>query len=117
MDGIIAWYAIVVGAVMVVWWVLEIRGGALHRGDRTTSEIGLHLAAELLTAAILVVGGVVLLTADATGLVSVGLGMLLYTVIQSPGYFAARREYPPVVMFGVLAVLTIAALTVLLLGH
>ena len=117
MDGLIAWYAIVVGGVMVVWWGLEIRGGALGRGDRTAAEIGLHLAAELLTAAILVIGGIVLLTTGTTGVVSVGLGMLLYTVIQSPGYFAARREYPPVVMFGVLAGLTIAALTVLLLGR
>ena len=40
----------------------------------------------------------------------VGLGMLLYTVIQSPGYFLARHERAPVVMFAVLALLTIAAI-------
>ena len=36
--------------------------------------------------------------------------MLLYTVIQSPGYFVARHERAPVVMFAVLALLTIAAI-------
>ena len=32
----------------------------------------------------------------------VALGMLLYTVIVSPGYFAQRGEWPLVAMFGVL---------------
>ena len=35
--------------------------------------------------------------------------MLLYTVIASPGYFIARHQRAPAVMFA-LAVLTIAAL-------
>ena len=42
----------------------------------------------------------------------VALGMLLYTVIQSPGYFLARHELAPVVMFAVLALLTVAAIVV-----
>ena len=42
----------------------------------------------------------------------VGLGMLLYTVIQSPGYFLARHQWPPVVMFAVLGVLTSLAIIV-----
>jgi hypothetical protein len=42
--------------------------------------------------------------------------MLLYTVVQSPGYFIARREPAPVAMFVVLVALTVAALAVLLLA-
>ena len=42
-----------------------------------------------------------------------GLGMLLYTVIASPGYFLARRDLPAVGMFGV-AALTVTALAVAL---
>ena len=42
----------------------------------------------------------------AKALVAAGLGMLLYTVIVSPGYFLARREFPAVGMFGVLRVAT-----------
>jgi hypothetical protein len=36
------------------------------------------------------------------------------TTIASPGYFLARREFPVVVMFGVLTVLTIASLVVVI---
>jgi Na+/proline symporter len=40
--------------------------------------------------------------------------MLLYTVIQSRGYFIARRELGAVVMFAVLIALTIGAFVILL---
>jgi hypothetical protein len=41
--------------------------------------------------------------------------MLLYTVVVSPGYFAARHEVAPVVMFAVLTVLTLGAVITLLI--
>ena len=110
----VAWLAIAVGALMSVWWTLDIRAGALHRPDRRPIEIGLHLAAELGTAALLVVGGIVVLTGGRPVVLTVALGMLLYTVIQSPGYFLARREWPPIVMFAVLCVATVAAILVLI---
>jgi hypothetical protein len=110
---VVGWYAIVVGGLMIGWWAVELRGGALQRPDRSPSEVGLHLLAELLTAGLLVAGGIVLLAGGASSVALIALGMLLYTVIQSPGYFLSRREHPPVVMFGVLAVLTVAALLIL----
>jgi hypothetical protein len=85
-------------------------------GDRTHGELGLHLAGEFLTAGLLIAAGAAWLVADsgAKALVAAGLGMLLYTVIVSPGYFLARRELPAVGMFGVLAALTVTALAVVL---
>lgn len=98
---------------MIVWWSLDIRSGALSRGDRAPVEIALHLGAEMLTAFLLVVGGVVALTTDGRSVAFVALGMLLYTVIQSPGYFVARKEAAPAVMFAALLVFTVAALAFL----
>ena len=95
---------------MVAWWAMDIRGGALTRPDRTRIEIGLHLVAELLTAALLVVGGVIVLTGGPAIVALIALGMLLYTVIQSPGYFVARGEAGPVAMFAVLALTTVLAM-------
>ncbi len=43
--------------------------------------------------------------------------MLLYTVVNSPGFYAGRRNWPMVGMFAALAVLTTAAIVgVLFLG-
>jgi hypothetical protein len=114
MRSVVGWYAVVVGLLMTGWWSVELRAGALDRPDRTRAELRLHLVAEFLTAALLVVGGTVLLATDGTGVVLAALGMLLYTVIQSPGYFLARGERAPVVLFAVLAMTTSAALVVLL---
>jgi hypothetical protein len=111
---VVGWYAILVGIAMGAWWAVELRGGVFDRPDRTRAELGLHLAAELLTAAALLAGGVLLLAGHAPGVALVGLGMLLYTTIQSPGYFLARGERGPLAMFGVLVVATVLAIALLL---
>ncbi len=110
----VAWYCIVVGVLLAVWWANDLRRGAWNRGDRTHGELGLHLAAEFVTAGLLIASGAAWLVAGsgANAAVAAGLGMLLYTVIASPGYFLARRELPAVGMFGVLAALTVTALAV-----
>jgi hypothetical protein len=103
-------YCLVVGVLMAVWWAVDIGRGALQRPDRTRPEIVLHLAAELVTAALLAIGGGLLVAGGSAGIALAGLGMLLYTVIASPGYFIARHEWAPAAMFAALAVLTVAAL-------
>ena len=109
-------YCVITGVFMVVWWTADIRRGVLMRPDRSRPEIMLHLAAELVTAALLVAGGALLSPGGNTGVALVGLGALLYTVINSPGYFLARRERAPVVMFAVLLVLTAVAISMLLVA-
>ncbi len=116
MKTAVAWYCIIIGVLMAAWWANDLRLGAWNRGDRTHGELGLHLTAEFVTAGLLIGSGWAWLAvgAAADAWVAVGLGMLLYTVIVSPGYFLARREFSAVGMFGVLAALTVAALAVTL---
>jgi hypothetical protein len=115
-STVVGSYAIVVGVTIAGWWAVELRGGVLDRPDRTRAELGLHLAAELLTAAVLLLGGALLLAGRAPTVALVGLGMLLYTTIQSPGYFLARGEPGPVAMFAVLVASTAIAITLLLVA-
>lgn len=112
MQVAVASYCVAVAVLMALWWGWEIRNGALNRPDRSRGEIALHLTAELATALLLAIGGVLLARGGGgtRWLALVGLGMLLYTVIQSPGYFLGRHELGPVVMFAVLGGLTIAAI-------
>ena len=78
---------------MAAWWAVDIRRGALAR-DRARPEIILHLAAELVTAALLVAGGAVLVAGGITGVALAGLGMLLYTVIASPDISSRATSGP-----------------------
>lgn len=68
------------------------------------------LAAEVITAALLVAGGIAVLVSggDAT-LATIAIGALLYTAVNSAGSYADRSQWPIVVMFAVLAAVTAAA--------
>lgn len=114
MSAGVGMYCVVVAVLMASWWVLEIRHGAMSRPDRSRAEIRLHVTGELLTAAALLLGGLWLI-AGQDDLALVGLGMLLYSVVVSPGYFVARHEVAPVAMFAVLTVMTMGAVTALLI--
>ena len=105
-------YCVIVGVFMAAWWVTGIRRGALSRPHRSRPEIMLHLAAELVTGC----RGCAAAGGGDGGVAVVGLGALLYTVIASPGYFIARHERGPAVMFAVPLVLTAAAITGVLLA-
>lgn len=118
MRGAVAFYCLAVGLLMAGWWTQDVRRGAWSRGDRTHAELALHLVAEFVTASWLVASGAALLVAGprAAAAAGVGLGMLLYTTIVSPGYFVARRELSVTGVFAGLVVLTTIALGVLLSG-
>jgi lipopolysaccharide export LptBFGC system permease protein LptF len=72
-------------------------------------RIAAHLLAEAATAVVLIVAGVGLLRQRswASPVALVGLGMLIYTAINSSGYFAEQGDWPPVVVFAVLLLLAL----------
>ena len=112
-DQIRAGYAIVIGTGMLGLWGLFSATGQIPELVTAPYEIGYHLAAELLTAFALLATGVGLLRqlTWARSIYPVALGMLLYTVINSAGYYAQRGD---VTMVGMFSVLTIA--TIVLIG-
>ena len=118
MITVISVYCIVVGLAMAAMWATDLRRGAWSRGDRSHAELALHLGAEFITAAWLIGGAAALFTFGrrAAPVIAVGMGMMLYTVVVSPGYFIARRELPAVGMFAALTLLTAAVLALLFVG-
>ncbi len=115
MNGLIAGYAILVGVFMIGFWGFLVATGQAELKERPW-DMRLHLAAEFGTAALLITAGTgaLLGLAGVSVLAPVALGMLLYTVINSPGFYAGKRNWPMVSMFGVLAALTTAAIVALL---
>jgi hypothetical protein len=111
----VAYYCMAVGALMAIQWLFFLATGNVPELETEPLAIGFHLAAELATATALILAGVALLRHASRALPAgmLALGMLIYTVINSAGYFAEQGMWGMVAMFGVLLILTLLATWIL----
>jgi hypothetical protein len=109
---LVAVFALAVAVLVAALWVGSLARGAVPELVSRPREIRFHIAAELAMAALLAVAGLLTLAgvAEAEGLLLVGFGAVLYSIVNSAGYYAERRDPVPLIMFGVLFVLTVAAI-------
>lgn len=110
-----AGFLVLVGLGMLGLWTVLLGTGAVPELRTAPYEIGSHLVAELLTALAALAAGIGLLRGSswAPRVYPVALGLLLYTVLNSAGYYVQRGDLAMVAMF---TVLTVAAL-LLTIGH
>ncbi len=108
MSSFPAFYAIVVGLLMFAQWAFLLITRQVPELKTERVRVLFHIAGEFLTAAVLIASGVGLLMqpAWAAAIYPVAMGMLLYTVIVSAGYFAQKRVWPIVGMFAALLIFT-----------
>ncbi len=106
---IAAAYSIIIGIIMIVWWLSSIATNQVPEIESAPLQISYHLVAEFLTAILLLIGGFGLFTNCGWGfhVFLITMGMLLYTVIVSAGYFGHREGMALVGMFTVLQILTV----------
>ncbi len=109
-----ALYTVVVGLLIFGQWAFFLITRQVPELKTERIRVLFHIADEFLTAAVLVASGVGLLMqqAWATAIYPVAIGMLLYTIIVSSGYFAQKQVLSIVIMFTVLLVLTAISLAV-----
>lgn len=107
-----AWYGIVVGALMLAQWGFFLSTGDVPELKTEPARIGFHLAGEFTTAIGLIVGGAAMVGQRGWGspLFLVAVGMVVYSEIVSPGYFAQKGQWAFVAMFAVLLVLAVVAI-------
>lgn len=107
-----AFFTLIVGALMLIQWIYLLSTKRVPELKTSPKEIAFHFVAEFLTAATLITGGIGVLSFWQPGykLLLVGLGMLVYTTINSAGYFAHRKDWEMVFMFGVILVFAIICL-------
>jgi len=110
-----AWYGIVVGALMIIQWAFFLVSRNVPEIKTEPARIAFHLAGEFVASVGLVVGGIALLrsTAWAETVYLVAAGMVMYSEIVSPGYFAQKRQWALAGMFAVLLVLAVASVVLL----
>jgi hypothetical protein len=105
-------FALVVGVGMIGQWLFFLATGQVPELKTEPLRIRFHLAAEFATAIALLVSGIGLLTGQAWGrwFYLLAAGMLLYTVIVSPGYFAEKGQWAFVGMFAVVLLLALVSI-------
>jgi len=106
-----AWTALVIGMLMLAQWGFFIAVGAVPEFETEPYAIAFHLVAEVATAMALIVSGALLLRGrrHAARFAVLAFGMLLYTAVNSPGYFAQQGAWPLVAMFAAVLALSLAA--------
>lgn len=110
-----AWFSLLVGLLMVAQWVFFLVTGQVPELHTEPIRIAFHLVGEAVTAVSLTIAGIGLLRKKSWGR-DTGLfahGLLVYTAIVSPGYFAQAGEWPMVAMFGALVILATTSVAVL----
>lgn len=105
-------YALIVGAGMIGQWSLSLARNHVPELKTEPIRIRFHIVTEFITAAALLAGGSALLLDIGWGLevYLVSMGMLLYTVMVSPGYFAQKRQWRTAAFFAVLLVLAVVSI-------
>lgn len=109
-SNLVAIYSILIGLFMIGFWVSAILKNLVPSEEKPWA-ITFHIFAELSTAILLIISGVGLSLGSewARTLSFLALGLLLYTVINSPGYYAQKNNLPMVAMFIILIILTAIA--------
>ncbi|MCK4356732.1 hypothetical protein KAW44_06595 [Candidatus Bipolaricaulota bacterium] len=105
-------FAIIVGLGMIIQWTMSYVSKQIPELDTEPIRIWFHIAAEMATALMLMFGGIGLLYMRpwALTIYPLSIGMLIYTAIVSPGYFAQKGKWIWVLIFGVLILLAIVSL-------
>lgn len=101
------WYNLVIGILMLAQWGFFLATRQVPEVHTAPVALAFHLAAEAATALALMASGFGLLNRKpwAKTLALIALGMLAYTAVVSPGYFAQQGAWPLVAMFAVILAL------------
>ena len=109
-------FAIIVGLGMIAQWTASYLSKKIPELKTEPIRIWFHIAAEMVTALCLISAGIGLLInlSWSAPLYLVASGMLFYTAIVSPGYFAQKGNWNWPVIFAILIALGIINIFVVL---
>lgn len=109
-------FSLAVGLVMIGQWSYLYLSWQIPELEYEPIRIRFHIAGEMVTALVLILSGIALLSGLQWAITSylISLGMLFYTLIVSPGYFAQQGEWKWVGIFAVLMIAGLISLAPLL---
>jgi hypothetical protein len=109
-------FSILVGTGMIVQWAMSYLTKQIPEVKTEPIRISFHIAAEMITALCLLTSGIALLVGVpwAIPCFLVAMGMLFYTSVVSPGYFAEQGQWGWLVMFSLIILLGVISVILVL---
>lgn len=106
-SWIIGIYSVFIGISVIAMWIMILITETPPEGK---TELSFHLVSEFLMAFICLVSGILMLrkTSYAVLLNIMGLGMVIYSVINAAGYYGERNDTKMTIMLLLILVFTLA---------
>jgi hypothetical protein len=108
-NKIVGYYSIFLGISIIAMWLAILTNEKPPEG---IIEMSFHLFSEFLMACICILSGILLIKNNLLGklLNFLGLGMVLYSVVNAAGYYGQLDNRPMMILFMSLFILTLIAL-------
>jgi len=109
-------FSIIVGTGMIGQWAMSYVSKQIPELETEPIRIGFHIAAEMATAVLLITAGIGLLSQAnwARNIFLISMGMLFYTAVVSPGYFAQKGQWAWLGMFSAIIILGFVSILLVL---
>ena len=102
-------YSILVGLAMIVTWIVLLNTNQVPELETAPLTITMHIAAEFITAIVLLIGGIGLLLNRtwSFNMFLLSMGMLIYAVVNASGAYAQQGNMAMVAVFIFVLVLSV----------
>lgn len=113
----VAVFELVAGVAIIGLWAILLTTHQVPEIQARDRSIWFHLAAEFALGAVLIASGLLLLSDDAAWmkvLAGTAAGGMVYSTINSPGYYARQGKWGAVAGFSVLTLLGMVTVVLLL---
>ena len=103
-------YAIVIGIGIIGLWTMLYRTKQIPELTSEPVAIKFHLAAEITMGILSLISGIFLLIglSWAPYFFILAMGLVIYAVINSAGYYGQRKQWSFVIMFGIILVASVS---------
>lgn len=113
-------YAIILGLGIISLWIMLLRTKQIPELEDEPIAIGFHITAETLMGVVSIVSGILMFINLSWKIYPfiLAMGMIIYSVINSAGYYGQKKEWSFVIMFGIIlfASVTLVILNIIFSG-
>lgn len=107
MRNFVKYYLLLLGVSIIGQWVMLLSTGNVPELITEPISICFHITAEVLMGLLLLISSIMLNKKYGDKISLLALGLVIYSVINSAGYFVNKNEWPMVVMFAIILILSV----------